>query len=56
MLQDFEPAEKVVKELLTLMPDFVSKARQLIRGYIKVAKVEDKIIFGLQQAGFVDIK
>ena len=56
MLQHYEPAEKVVQELLELMPDFVSHARKLIRGYIKVAEVEDKIIFGLQQAGLGDIK
>ncbi|NNK97363.1 MAG: hypothetical protein HKP41_23655 [Desulfobacterales bacterium] len=56
MLQDYEAAEKVVKELLELIPDFVSHARQLIRGYIKVAEVEDKIISGLQHAGLGDIR
>jgi adenylate cyclase len=56
MLKDYETAEKVVQELLELMPDFASHARQLIRGYIKVAEVEDQIIFGLQQAGLGDLR
>ena len=55
-LEDYETAEKVVEELLTLIPDFASRARQLIQGYIKVTEVEDKIISGLQQAGLKDVR
>ncbi len=56
MLEDHETAEKVVEELLELMPDFTPNARQLIKGYIKVAEVEDQIISGLRQAGLEDIR
>jgi adenylate cyclase len=44
-------AQKAVEQLLALVPDFSSKAREMIGTYVKVPDLIDKIIEGLIPAG-----
>jgi hypothetical protein len=46
-------ARSAVGELLELAPDFAARGRQLISRYVKVEDLVDKIIEGLQKAGFI---
>jgi adenylate cyclase len=48
-------ARTAVDELLKLEPDFAAHGRRLIRNYVKVADLVDKIVEGLRKAGLVDI-
>jgi len=39
---------------LKLAPDFATQGRSMIRRYVRVDKLVDKIIEGLQKAGLAD--
>jgi adenylate cyclase len=51
-----QEARSAVNELLKLEPDFQKRGRQLISHYVKVGDLIDKIIQGLQKAGFNDME
>jgi len=49
-------AGAAIGELLSLEPEFTSRARQLIHGYVKNDDLIEKIIEGLQKAGLDNLK
>ena len=48
-------ARTAIGELCKLEPDFVVRARQLIRYYVKVDELADAIVEGLEKAGLADL-
>ncbi len=51
-----DEARTAVGELLELVPDFATRGRRLIGGYVKVHGLTDRVIEGLRKAGLADIK
>ena len=45
-----------IKQLLELVPDFATRGRGLISGYVKVDDLVDKIVEGLREAGMTDLE
>jgi len=45
-----------IKQLLELVPDFTTRGRELISGYVKVDDLVDKIVEGLREAGLADLE
>jgi adenylate cyclase len=51
-----QQAKVAVGELLELVPDFRTQGREMIRHYVKVEGLVDKLIGGLREAGLADIE
>jgi predicted RNA polymerase sigma factor len=49
-------AKTAVDQLLKLAPDFATQGRSMIRRYVRVDKLVDKIIEGLRRAGLADLE
>ncbi|KPK21627.1 MAG: hypothetical protein AMK69_21430 [Nitrospira bacterium SG8_3] len=49
-------AKTAIKQLLKLEPDFASRGRWLVKRYLKVDALIDKVIEGLRKAGLPDLE
>jgi adenylate cyclase len=49
-------ANIAIEQLLELVPDFATRGREMIGGYVKVEDLVDKIVEGVREAGLADIE